>query len=226
MKRRYSLLLIAFLITSWGCGKETKTITLQPTVLDTLEFNEHDESEYSCWPATCFYSHGYSCLTTVDTTKQIEVGFHYKYEPGTKPCNCWWYKDCVFRGGVRFDLGALQGKNIIDAKLKWTERGPCAANLYVPNKDWGTFGLSTSGQIQSPWPANSSGAGEINVGNTVRDWVLGNAPNHGWIFTGDETESFPNKGWIEGDAEIGPGNSNSKCTSAVGGFTLEVKFTE
>ena len=226
MKRWHSLLLIAFLVTLWGCGKEVKTITLQPAVLATLDFNEHDQAEWACFPFTCLFTHGQGCSVAVDTTKQIQVGSQYKYEPGTKPCNCWWYVDCVFRGGVRFDLGALQGKNIIGATLKWTERGACATNLYVPDKDWSAFGLSTSGQVQSPWSANSSGAGEVNVSNTVRGWVLGNAPNQGWVFAGDETDSFPNKGWIEGDAEIGPNNSNSKCTSAVGGFTLVVQFTE
>ncbi len=227
-------MLISALLFVWvGCNDDDKTgckdikkMTLNPAVIETVSFSKHGEATYSCWPFTCFHTHGLGCSITVDQSKEVQVGYDYYYDNGTPPCNCWWYVDCVFRGGVRFDLGALQGKGIVGAKLKWTNRGACAANLYVPHQNWGVFNLPSANKVSNPWPPNSSGAGELEVGETVREWVKGNQPNQGWLFVGPD-ESFANYAWDHGDFEIGSGLEGiHKCTSAVKGFKLEVLYTD
>ncbi len=231
--RKGPLLILALLFAWLGCDnkdkagcKDIKTTTLKPALMETVDFVKHGGADFSCWPAVCFHTYGYGCTITVNESKEIQVGYDYHYDNGTPPCNCWWYRDCVFRGGVRFDLGALQGKNIEGAMLKWTDRGQCTANLYVAANNWGEFGLSAANQVMNPWPSNSAGPGELEVGDTVRDWVQGKAPNQGWLFVGPD-ESFANHEWEEGDAEIGSGlEGNHKCTSAVKGFELKVLYTD
>ncbi len=226
MKWKPILSAMALLTTLSACGKEVKTMTLQPAVFKTLQFQQHNEADWACFPFTCFFSHGLGCAVTVNPATRVQAGFDYRADDGTAPCNCWWYVDCVFRGGVRFNLAPLNGKTVIGAQLHWDARGSCVAKLYVPNKNWDSFSLSTSGEVGSPWAPSSSGAGQLEVGSTVRDWVEGTQPNFGWIFAGPD-ETFPNWQWREGDAEIGPGNTGThKCTSGVGGFTLVVQFTD
>jgi len=226
------LIILALLFAWLGCDdndkagcKDIKTMTLQPSLIDTIDFDKQGAAYWSCWPATCFDEIDYFCTITVNESKEVQVGYDYHYDNGTPPCNCWEYVDCIFRGGVRFDFGALQGKDIVGAKLKWTDRGQCAANLYVPIDDWGELYISPPNQVVNPWPPNSSGPGELEVGDTVRDWVQGKAPNHGWLFVGPD-ESFPNQ-WYEDAAEIGPALLGThKCTSAVKGFELKVLYTD
>ncbi len=234
--RKEPLLLFILLLVWLGCDpkdksgcKEVKTMTLNPAVIDTVSFNKHGGAKYSCWPVTCFHTYGLGCSITVDKSKEVQVGYDYVYDNGTLPCNCWWYKDCVFRGGVRFDLGALKDKGIVGATLKWSNRGSCAANLYVPDQPWGIFDLLPSNKVSNPWPPGSSGPGKIEkieIGITVRNWVLGTEPNYGWLFVGPD-ESFANYAWKEGDFEIGSGlEGTNKCTSSVKGFQLDVKYTD
>lgn len=230
MKKRYILILMMFIIGLWSCdwscdGTPIETMTLQPEVFRTWVLKEQDKAEFSCWPLFCFHSHGTACPSTVNPATQIEVGYNYHYDNGTLPCNCWWYVDCVYRGEVRFDLSALQGKNIVAAKLKWSERGACAAKLHVPDLHPSEIpALSPLNEISNPWGPYPPGPGELEVGSFVRDWVLGNAPNRGFVFAGSD-ESFPHKLWVDGDAEIGP-PAFTHCTSPVGGCSLEVKYKD
>ncbi len=234
MKRQCFILIIALFAAGLSCNdegdksgcKQVKTMAIQPDLIATKPFKKNGEADWSCWPVACFHTHGTACSITVNTTTQVQVGYDYKYDNGTPPCNCWWYVDCVFRGGVSFDLTPLQGKGIVGAKLKWSGRGSCASRLFAPSAPWGNFELQASEELVNPWPANSSGPGQLEVGQTVRDWVLGNAPNRGFLFVGPD-ESFPNYLDEEGSAEIGsPLEGTHKCTSAVQGFQLEVKYTD
>lgn len=234
MRRGFFILIIASFALWLSCNdgedksgcKQVKTMTLQPDLISTKTFKKNGDADYSCFPFTCFHTHGTACSITVNTTTQVQVGYDYHYDNGTLPCNCWWYVDCVFRGGASFDLSSLQGKGIVGAKLKWSNRGSCASRLFAPSAPWGNFGLNASEEFINPWPPNSSGPGQVEVGPTVRDWVLGNAPNRGFLFVGPD-ESFANHAWEEGDAEIGSGlEGTHKCTSAVQGFQLEVLYTD
>lgn len=220
------LLLLSMMLSSCKTAKPIQTLSLSPAFITTREWNKHDDAYFSCWPAVCFQSHGIGCFDITPFSGQVGAGYDYKYHGGTRPCNCWWYQDCVYRGGVRFDIGALQGKNVVAAQLKWADRGACVTRLFVAEKSWDHFGLSPAYEIISPWPPDSTGAGQIEVGITVRDWVKGNAINHGWLFVGPD-ESFPNASWAESDAEISPPNIGThSCTSTVGTFTLTVEFTD
>jgi len=207
-----------------GC-KDVKTITLQPDQFQSRDFSENDAAVYSCFPATCFHDHGLACPQEVDTDIKLQVGHRHNYDNGTEPCNCWHYVDCVYRGGVSFDLSQLSGKSVVGAKLKWNEKGKCATRLFTPSAPWSQFDLVTSEEIITGWDENTStGAGQIEVGPEVRGWVDGTMPNRGFLFIGDHHE-FPHKKWIDQRAEIGP-SAFLKCISAVGGLSLEVLYTD
>jgi hypothetical protein len=210
-----------------SCGKEIHKKTLTPSEVGTVPMMKENQAEFSCWPGQCLWVEpwGPKCPINVDQNSKVQVGFDYHYDSGTAPCNCWWYRDCIFRGGVRFDLGAVKNKNIVSAQLKWKERGPCAARLFTATAPWSDPN-SASEQITSPWAPNSQGPGEVEVGQDVRDWLEGKKVNRGWLFVGPD-ENFPNYVWVEKDPEISPNNIGThKCTSAVSGFELVVHFTK
>ena len=208
-----------------GC-KDVKTITLQPDELASREFNENDGAVYSCFPQTCFHREGRKCPDGgVNTDVMLKVGHSHTYNNGTEPCNCWHYVNCVFRGGVSFDLDQLSGKNIVGAQLKWTSKGECATRLFTPSLPWSHFDLSVSEEIVTNWDGNTpTGAGEIEVGPDVRQWVEGTMPNRGFLFVGDH-HGFPHKKWIEQSAEIGP-PAFLQCISGVDGLSLVVLYTD
>lgn len=132
----------------------------------------------------------------------------------------------MFRGGARFDLGTLSNKNILTARLEWSGRGSCVDWLFVAGASWNTFSLASSVEIVSPWTSGSSGAGGLDVSDTVRDWVNGTFPNHGFLFIGPD-ESFANWSWENGDYEIGSGLEGTHvCKSNLGPFELVVESTD
>jgi hypothetical protein len=197
-----------------------KTMTLQPSSLDTFIFNTSNDAQFACFPVTCFQTHGIGCGIDVGSS-EVKVGFDWTYDPGTGPCNCWWYNDCVWRGGVGFNLNTLNGKTVIGAQLKWKDRGACATRLFVAGAQWNTFGPPG----EEIAPPNSSGPGQIEVGSTVRDWVSKVTSNFGWVFLGSE-EGSENQGYPEGDYQIAPANPNGDCIATVGGFTLVVQYRD
>lgn len=205
--------------------KKINTVTLQPADMNSMEFNENDSATYSCFPATCFNRWGTKCVEKVDTETKLQVGHRHVYHHGTDPCNCWRYVDCVYRGGVAFDMDQFSGKSIVGATLKWDEKGVCATRLFAPSAPWGNFALVSTEEIVTNWDENTpAGPGEIDVSEDVRAWVNGTLPNRGFLFIGDH-HGFPHKSWIESDAEIGP-PAFLECISAVGGISLEVLYTE
>jgi hypothetical protein len=233
--KKLHLLIIFSLFTIWiscdgddkngsGC-KDVKTMTLQPDNFSSRDFSENDAATFSCFPATCFHSHGLACVQEVDTNVKLQVGHRHNYDNGTDPCNCWNYVDCVYRGGVSFDLSQLSGKSVVGAKLRWNEKGKCATRLFTPSAPWSQFNLVVSEEIITNWDSNTpTGAGEMEVGPEVREWVDGTKTNRGFLFVGDH-HSFPHKEWIESSAEIGP-SAFLKCISPVGGLSLEVLYTD
>ncbi len=234
MKKTYVLIIFSLFFLWLSCDeddtsrfscKDVKTVTLEPAEMFSRDFSENDAATFSCFPATCFHSHGLACVQEVDTDLKLQVGHHHVYNNGTDPCNCWHYVDCVYRGGISFDLNQLSGKNVVGAKLKWNEKGVCATRLFTPSAPWGNFDLVASEEITTNWDENTpTGAGEIEVGEDVRAWVEGTRPNRGFLFIGDH-HGFPHKQWIESSAEIGP-PAFLKCISAVGGLSLEVLYTD
>jgi hypothetical protein len=220
--------LMASLSVLHSCDKPVQKITLNPAEIGTVHWLKENEAEWSCFPGQCIWLEpwGAKCPINVNQNAKIQVGYNYHHDAGTRPCNCWWYRDCIFRGGVRFDIGALQGKKVVGAQLKWAERGACATRLFTAGAPWSEHSLAPSEQLSNPWPANSQGPGQVEVGQDVRDWLDGKKVNRGWLFVGAD-ETFPNYLWVEGSAEISPANIGThKCTSPVSGFKLEVQFTD
>lgn len=227
MKRAH-FLLIPLLLTIVCCnGVEIKTITLTPITFETETRRIMGNATWSCWPFICYefddmFDH--DCTPGPFNPGSVYVGYYYYYDNGTEPCNCWWYTDCVYRGSVIFDLSSLQNKGIVLANLKYTDAGPCPrVHFYVPtSSNW----PSTWERPPYPIPKGSSGPGVIDVTSTVRDWVLGNLPNFGFMLVGQD-ESFANWLWDTTSAEIGSGLEGiHRCISSVGGFVLEVKYTD
>jgi hypothetical protein len=82
--------------------------TVMPFVAQSTFIGVGNFSFWSCFPATCdtfvFDATGVGPQPTnlAASAGQIIVGFRYRYDSGTRPCNCWTYSDNVFRGTVLF----------------------------------------------------------------------------------------------------------------------------
>jgi hypothetical protein len=219
-----TVVLLGLMVLAAGCKtKPIKTTTLNPDQFETLVRSHTDTADWACWPWACFANYWYEgCDAGFDPANSVAVGFQHKYDHGTEPCNCWKRMDCFYRGAVKFNLSSLAGKNVVGARLAWTERGACATRLYVATSSWGNWSGMTGQQMNDPWPAGSSGAGDVEVGGTVRDWVDGNQSNFGFVFLG------PDEAELHGQAQgtIGEGSPGPSCPTPVRGFSLEVRFTE
>ena len=147
-------------------------------------------------------------------------------ENGVNPIGClgpmviWKSRDCFHRGAVRFNLGPLAGKNIVGARLRWEGRGQCASRLFVVTSSWPNWNNPAGMELSDPWPANSAGPGELEVGPIVRDWTDGSLSNFGFLFAGPEEEER------HGEKDIPLGLSLLEvCPSAVSGLELEVLYS-
>jgi hypothetical protein len=205
---------VLLLACSAGCKKEVKEITLTPSVVETLDKGANDQVSYACIPGDCFHTHGTSC--SISEPDAVRVGYSYTYKPGTKPCACWWWVDCVWRGAIAFDLGPLQGKKVVSAELFYSQSNQkqsgstatnaesCVAKLLIAK---GSPGFNTPGDALTGAPTSG-----INISSTVRDWVDGIEPNHGLLFIGFD--------------EGTPAKEDRECVSRLSKMTLLVRFTE
>ena len=216
MNKVFLFLVGCVALATAGCDKPAQSLTLAPIATETLVQGDHDESDWACFPVACFPSHGIGCFPAALSPGGVQVGFDWHYDSGTPPCNCWWWVDCAFRGGVRFDLTSLSQslvnpagpKNVVTAMLKWEYKGSCATRLHVPQSGFGTFSSSSPEQQLTSDP----GAGQTGVTDFVKNVVLGGEEFISFVFLGSD-ESFPE-------------DTNDSCTTEVTGFTLDVVYTD
>jgi hypothetical protein len=129
--------------------------------------------------------------------------------------------NCVYRGLVMFDLSTLPSPKVVNARLryktlqseinsavtKWTEHEDCIAKIGYVLSPWGGFDLPAEfyeGDVSTSGFRNG-----LNVTATVRDWVTGAKPNHGFIMIGPN-ESIPK-------------NDDDKCIMTLSDILLDVE---
>ena len=97
-----------------GCDAEpVQSLTLQPIATQTMLATIADEDDFSCWPfyCTCLCHLTVGCTVKADGSKgEVQAGDQRWRDEGTDPCPCAWYRNCVSRGWVLFDLSTLAGE--------------------------------------------------------------------------------------------------------------------
>lgn len=223
-----TVLLIASLVMLTAIGCAPRIVTFRPTVTETILESRSGEATFSCWPIQCFHTHGLNCLADSIPDDMFAVGFSYLYNDGTPPCNCWYYVDCAFRGGVRFDVGWLRDKRIVDARLTYNDTS-CLKRVFVAAENWGVWDARRHLDITGRIRILESGGVEVPVVDFVRAWVEGARPNHGFLLAGPD-ETFPNWSWDHRLREFGTGviteRGTRQCKSITGPAILVVYYQD
>jgi hypothetical protein len=146
-------------------------------------------------PGTCFYTLGRSCNVQLPGNDSTVVGYSHTYDPGTQPCRCWEYVNCAYRGYVGFNTDALKNHGIVTARLTWTDdtaksyggsvsnEPSCIKSIYYATEPWKTDS-KTKGEFVGDYSPGGSSAASFDVAPTIRGWVNGTLPNHGFFFVG------------------------------------------
>ena len=208
----FALLVLTLLVIS--CNGGLKTVTLHPVKTETKAEPGNDNKE-TCFfdmgpflpsiPGPCgLVSHGEGCGPTGISGglnhDPVGVGFTHFYDPGTKPCACWHYVNCIFRGYVKFNVSSLKGMGIASAELKWSnspklqshtiqwEQGEdCIKSIAIANTNWNAYKIPGDFLQGNPvaFPLSDS---KIVVTHTVIEWINGQRENNGWFFVGEDEE--------------------------------------
>jgi hypothetical protein len=208
MIKSYSFLsFLIFMVLIISCNGGLYKMTLYPSKVETKAKGDDDNNTTaSCGviptPFTCGidHLHGTACLPkgSIDPAKEpVGVGFGHYYDPGTQPCPCWQWVNCVYRGFVKFDLSQLQNKGVASAVLKWDNNPEiksdtiawpqgedCIKAVAVAETDWNSFSIPGEYLGGNPSSAGSLGQHEV-VTATIIDWLNGEMQNNGWFFVGE-----------------------------------------
>jgi len=219
-------LVVGVLVVSPACvpGKPLKTVTIfgSPVTTQTATGRASDRAGFPCIVVV-----GPSDCAAAPPAGRVRVGFVYAYDCtdiGIK--DCWRWQSCEARGFVRFDLGALKGKDVISATLRYAvlgtspgaSRASCGVSLFVARS--GSMSLATPGELTTgDLPDTPSVAGSISVpvNGPVRDWVLGKGENFGFFIDGPAFAHSRRDGC---DAV------NEGCDSILGDFSLRVEYAD
>lgn len=198
---------ILLILTVSSCNGNLKKLTIIPSKVETKAQGDDDNNNtVSCGiiptPISCGvdHLHGTACLPegSVDPAKEpVGVGFGHYYDPGTQPCPCWQWVNCVYRGYVKFDMWALQNKGIASAVLKWDNNPEiksdtiawpqgedCVRAVAIAETEWDKFSIPGEFIQGNPSSVTPGGAGVV-VTNTVIQWLNGQKENFGWFFVGE-----------------------------------------
>lgn len=208
MTKRYAIqFLLILTVLLMSCNGGLYKMTLYPSKVETKAKGGNDNNDTaSCGPiptpVTCGieHLHGTACLPkgSVDPAKEpVGVGFGHYYDPGTQPCPCWQWVNCVYRGFVKFDLSQLKNKGIASAVLTWDNKPEvksdttawpqgedCIKAVAIAETDWNAFSIPGEYLGGNPSSAGPLGQHET-VTATVIDWLNGTKENHGWFFVGE-----------------------------------------
>jgi len=216
MKKSITIITIVSILALTLSGCVIERVIIKPSETFYLPDGNSDYAKmsYPC-PGACFATMGTSCEFQLPPDDSTVVGFSHSYDPGTEPCPCWEYANCVYRGYVRFDLSVLQGKGIGLAHLKWhsttrksygdtaSNAGTCVAKVFIALEPWKYDTFITGEDLTTDWPE-----GVADVSSIVRDWMSGARPNYGFFFVGpDENLNYKN---------------NDECLTIMENLRLEV----
>ena len=230
MFKIYSFLsTLIFMVLIISCNGPLYKMTLYPSQVETKAKGDTDWNEsVSCGPiptpVTCDIDDlkGAACLPegSVDPAKEpVGVGYDHYYDPGTQPCPCWQWVNCVYRGFVRFDMSQLQKKGVASAVLKWNDNpeikgsiapaqgDDCVKAVAIAETDWNDFSIPGEFLGGNPSLATSTGP-QVIVTNTVIEWLNGQKENFGWFFVGE-------------NEKLGVKNNND-CKSNLSNLRLEL----
>lgn len=162
--------------------KVTRSLARNGETETTQTRSYHDEGMPECLSAS------HPLPGRAPGTREIKIGHHVA---SGRHGECDWYEAFYFQGKVSFDLEAIKGKDIIEAKLlvsmsEFLEKGPqgtlatneeCDSNCDVYMKD-SNFpgGLLTSFSMFAGGEKKS-----LDVTQAVKHWAAGN-PNNGLLF--------------------------------------------
>lgn len=223
--------IVSLLLLIVSCNGGLKTVTLYPVKTETKTKGKDDNNDFaSCGPiptpVTCGidHLHGTGCfpkgISSGPTHDPVAAGFGRYYDPGTQPCPCWQYVNCIYRGYVKFDVSNLKGMGIASAVLKWSNNPEiksdtiawgkgedCIKSIAIADTDWNAY--SVPGEfLQGNPSAPSLKDSKLVVTQTVLQWINGQRENHGWFFVG-ESESLGVK-------------DNNDCKAVLSNMRLEV----
>ncbi len=191
--------------------KVTKTLSRNGETETTQTREFQDEGTPECLSAS------HPAPGRTPGTREIKVGHHVA---SGRHGECDWYEAFYFKGIVRFDLDAIKGKEIVEAKLlvslsEFQEKVPqgtsatnqeCDANCDVYVKDSNFPGsILTSFSIIGIAEKKS-----LDVTQAVKHWAAGN-PNNGLLFSAKLDHSK---------------YSESVCLKYYGTMFLTVKYIE
>jgi hypothetical protein len=238
--RTQTLALLSLVLAACGAPNEPSgdvaqadcylpTITLQPVEARTATHSDRSSSSGYCG----------GCYTSATTPGgPVAVGESYAHLDCGSCVRCGQYGCGLspggsasdtekYRGVVRFDLGAAQGRPIVAATLKFKMTGGNSAYAQ-PFNQLGQIGVLTSGgdQPDGDWFANltrgsnvSQSDSEVKIADStwysieasrvVRDWASGAQPNAGFVLRGAEDIS---------------GGDRFAETSTYDNFVLEVTY--
>ena len=145
-------------------------------------------------------------------TGLVQVGFRNTHKGGL----CWAWVSCQHRGFVRFDLTAIQGKQVLAAALRYDitahstnspEAFPnsCALSLGTPKDASRTTGTPVD-LVKGDLPDGKTN-NLVPVTELVRAWARGERPNHGFA--------------IDGQTDP-PRNNDNHCLTDLGNFRLQL----
>jgi hypothetical protein len=164
---------------------------------------------------------------------RVLVGFDDFFRPGTDPFPCDDIRSIVFRGGVLFDVS--QFDSIVTADLLFdtvdsVTRGGSGPAGPPPNSQATTLGMATQAFTNTMLFDNEASlppgpAINVGVSGQVRDWVLKNRPNFGFVVAGPRglvDSSNPPK---DNDAKLS-WYSTFACGSSITRLRIRVRRNE